>query len=530
MTDENVNPQNVESKAGGHTKMYGVCENKCFVEVSPKTDTDAVADRVDTLEDKVSTIETEQDTQDNAINANTQGRITGVETTIDNEMKLHVKLTRQSGNPLEGIATIPNLGGINFVNELPSNPVPGSVYGIIPKYGVGWKNIELLNYYLENEIPDDTIYSIIYDKSKASDSYGCLEYADFCEGFEPMTGGNGNADEGDWKEGNTTLFDKIEVGYFDLPPNTGSNWLSAHTIWTKVNKNNVSFKSFYNFTKIPKIYQKIESLDSNRKKLSISLAPFSGATLHPSFVVDGVEKPYTYIGRNLGYGVYSGGEPYWLTSYADGSPTVSLTRAKFRELAQRNDNCNITSYYDRDLVNKLYLFAFKDWNSQKALGAGVTRASSVHNTGGTAGKSWMYGTTDNSEQMSFLGLEDWWGNIYQFIDDYVLYNGTIYAGTNSNPTDNTTGKTAIGSFVGSSEAYPLRCKFGLNDTFISEASGGSATAGICDYQYWNNSGTYIAHAGGGWDYGSLAGAFCLCSNYSVSYSHSTLGARLTYKP
>lgn len=34
-----------------HTKMYGICENKCFVEVSPKTDTDAVKDRVDSLED-----------------------------------------------------------------------------------------------------------------------------------------------------------------------------------------------------------------------------------------------------------------------------------------------------------------------------------------------------------------------------------------------------------------------------------------------------------------------------------------------
>lgn len=31
--------------------MYGICENKCFVEVSPKTDTDAVKDRVDRLED-----------------------------------------------------------------------------------------------------------------------------------------------------------------------------------------------------------------------------------------------------------------------------------------------------------------------------------------------------------------------------------------------------------------------------------------------------------------------------------------------
>lgn len=49
MTDENINP-NAE---GGHTEMYGICENKCFVPVSPKTDTDAVKNRVTALETKI---------------------------------------------------------------------------------------------------------------------------------------------------------------------------------------------------------------------------------------------------------------------------------------------------------------------------------------------------------------------------------------------------------------------------------------------------------------------------------------------
>lgn len=452
---------------------------------------------------------------------------------LDDDMNLKVELTKGDGSKQSGSMPFPDINSIELVTTLPAEPQVGKVYGIIPKYGMGYVTLENLQYYIDNSIPDDTIYSIIYDKSKASDTSGCLEYADFCEGFEPMLGGNGNADEGDWKEGNTTIFDKIEVGYYSLPSGTSSNWLNQHTIWNKVNKKNTSFDGLYNFTKIPKIYQKIESLDSNRKKLSISLAPFTGATLHPSFIVDGVEKPYVHIGRTLGY--LSGfqqatGKYTWLYSQAGYNPTASQKRATFRETAQNNDNCNITSYYDRDLINKLYLFAFKDFNSQKALGVGYTSGSSAKPTGGTAGKSWMYGTTDDSEQMSFLGLEDWWGNLYQWIDDYVLYHSTIYVGTNSNPTDDTSGKTAIGQFAGSSGAYPLKAKFGLNDTFISEASGGSNTTGMCDYQYWNNSGTYIASAGGYWDLGSGAGAFYLGSNYSVSFSFSFIGARLTYKP
>lgn len=446
---------------------------------------------------------------------------------LDDDMNLKVELTKGNGSKQSGSMLFPDINSIELVTTLPAKPESGKVYGIIPKYGMGYVTLENLQYYIDNSIPDDTIYSIIYDKSKASDTSGCLEYADFCEGFEPMLGGNGNADEGDWKEGKTTLFDKIEIGYFNE-----TNYKIGDT-WTKVNKNSVSFNGRFNFTKIPKIYQKIESLDSNRKKLSISLAPFTGATLHPSFIVDGVEKPYVHIGRTLGY--LSGfqqatGKYNWLWSQAGYNPTADQKRATFREAAQNNDNCNITSYYDRDLINKLYLFAFKDFNSQKALGVGYTGGSSAKPTGGTAGKSWMYGTTNDDEQISFLGLEDWWGNLYQWIDDYVLYNGTIYVGTNSNPTDDTSGKTAIEQFGGSSGQYPLKAKFDLNDTFISEASGGSATAGMCDYQYWKNSGTHIAYAGGNWNYGSKAGAFCLNSGDSVSNSLSSVGARLTYKP
>lgn len=456
--------------------------------------------------------------------------ITEINSEVDSEKNFKIVLTRKNKSLVETKIKISDLGSVNLVEKLPSNPVSGTVYAVIPTYGKGYIDVTDLKYYMDNEIPDTTIYSIIYDKSKASNSYGCLEYADFCEGFEPMIGGNGNADEGDWKQGNTTLFDKIEVGYFNNGASVGYiNKIGD--VWTKVSKSNISFNGYYNFTKIPKIYQKVESLDSNRKKLSISLAPFDGATIHPSFIRDGVEKPYVYIARTLGTELTDGASGSQLSSEANKSP-INLDRSAFRSYAKytKTDGTNITSYHDRDLVNKFYLFGFKDWNSQKALGAGVTSTSAKVNTGGTAGKSWMYGTTDDSEQISFLGLEDWWGNLSQWLDDYWLTGGTIYVGTNSTPTDNTSGKTAIGSFAGSTGNYPLKAKFGLNDTFISEASGGSSGTGMCDNQSWNNSGTNIACAGGSFSDRLNAGAFCLYSNYSSSYGGSLIGARLTYKP
>lgn len=57
-----------------HEKVFGICENKCLVEVSPKSDTDAVGNRVGTLETKntqhesrISAIESKNTRQDTAI-------------------------------------------------------------------------------------------------------------------------------------------------------------------------------------------------------------------------------------------------------------------------------------------------------------------------------------------------------------------------------------------------------------------------------------------------------------------------------
>ena len=364
------------------------------------------------------------------------------------------------------------------------------------------------------------VYSIIYDKSLASDPEACLTYAGLCEGFTPMcNAGDSNCDEGSWAEGNGTIFDAIEVGYLN------------NSTWTKFNKSSVTGSSSYDcFTRIPKVYQKVTDIsdakDNSKVQLDLSLEPFNGASLHPSFVRSGTELNHLYIGRYLGDEYVADS----LYSISGQMPTTNFYRHMFRDCARdRGTSYSLLKYYDWDLVNKLYLLAFKNFDSQTALGPGNTHSFSVINTGGTDGKSWMCSTSmTGSGSMCFLGIEDWWGNCSQVLDDFYGTGGSYYVGNNTTPTDDTSNKTLlISGFTEYTVGYPLTCKATADGFFLAETYGGSSTKGLCDYHYYNNS-ENIACVGLESYSNTGSGAFFLGASMGLTYSDGFIGARLTY--
>ena len=350
----------------------------------------------------------------------------------------------------------------------------------------------------------EPVYSIIYDKSLASDPAGCLTYAGLCEGFTPMSGGSGNADEGSWAEGNETIFDAIKVGYID----NGNTFV-------EMNKSAVAGNTAYNcFTRIPKIYQRVTDIsdagDNSKVKLDLSLKPFSGATLHPAFIMDGVEFSYKDIGRYLGTVSSS---KLTSKSVSNGYPQVSKTMEEFRTYATANgSNYGLLSYYDWDLVNKFILLGFKSFDTKNVIGygqsTGSTTGTSTANISKTNGKSWMYGMTGDHNYLSVLGIEDWWGNCSQLIDN--LRTGSsggkyyLYVSSSSSPSDSTSDKSILCERFKGDSTYPLTCRAGLNDFFIGESGGGSYNTGMCTTQSY---GSYGPIHVGGTRYQSLRGAF-----------------------
>ena len=65
---------------------------------------------------------------------------------------------------------------------------------------------------------------------------------------------------------------------------------------------------------------------------------------------------------------------------------------------------------------------YKNLNSQVALGQGYTGVSRKSNTGVTNSNTFCYGTQDGTTHIKFLGIEDFWGNVYGWLDG--IYSDT----------------------------------------------------------------------------------------------------------
>lgn len=388
-----------------------------------------------------------------------------------------------------------------------------------------------------------TVYGIIYDKSLAADPAGCLTYTGACEGFTPMSGGNGDADEGSWAEGNGTIFDAIQKIRF---PNVND---SVHTLPKHETYTESTYwtSTFDHFTRIPKIYQKVTDLGDSKVKLEISLEQFEGSTLHPAFVMDGTEYDYKDIGRFLGV-TYSSSMEFYGEEYEGmlrsnayvasttynpkTKPSNSSTSASgYTEAASlRGEGYGILSYFDWDLVNKLFLLGFKTFDAKSALGTGE-KSSKVSALGSTILQSWMYGSaTDNTVHVSFLGIEDWWGNVKQWLSNFRVDSTNLYVSHVSLSTGFSPEISDMDVLCAnpSIQGYPLTCRAGLNDFFIAEDSGGSVSTGLCDRQEFK-SGSYYGRVGG-WsnNYGSPFYFLTTGTSLMSSDSDSSSGARLVH--
>lgn len=236
------------------------------------------------------------------------------------------------------------------------------------------------------------------------------------------------------------------------------------------------------------------------------------------------DREKLYIGAYLGWN--SSGK---LRSLSGKTPSHTQTIGTFRTQAQANGaGYDLVSFYPLTLLQCLYLIKYKNLDSQTALGRGyVDGNSSSINTGGTNTKGMFFGETGGQQQMKFLGIEDFWGNLRWWIDGMfsnasrnMLTAFKNFNDTGNNYLDHGQGATAnIGNYMSKPQ--------GTTETgFIAKEVNGSATTYFCDYADLYAS--RLPYFGGSWSYGSAAGAFFLRVAYSDSDSASNLGGRLMY--
>lgn len=276
---------------------------------------------------------------------------------------------------------------------------------------------------------------------------------------------------------------------------------------------------------IPKTYWDFTNTN-NGYELRISKAKFSETSDCYAHKVGGVEKDFIYVGAYLG-----SVEADRLRSKSGVTPTTNITLTNFRSYA---NNVGVGyqqwNWFTLLLLQNLYLLAYKNLNSQSALGYGYANGnSSSHQTGGTNTKGMIFGETDGKQQVCFLGIEDLWGNILQWVDGMFHNNSYQVTVTPDNKTfnDNGSGFKNVGKFV-SNNIYGKFSKVAHTNEggYFPKEFSGSGTTYYCDYG--DSSGGYFARSSGAWNYGLDAGAFYLLVTYSPSSSRLYLGSRLVF--
>ena len=246
-----------------------------------------------------------------------------------------------------------------------------------------------------------------------------------------------------------------------------------------------------------------------------------------------------------------------LSSVSGKAPINYGTRANFRAMAVNRDTGWRQQDYDLvSAVQLLYLVEFANWNSQLMIGNGLTdwgsatwgawndynpiERSGNSNGDGNATANNSAGSGNTGSYMSYRGIENFFGDLWKWVDGLNVefgtgadYTGQAYAcNDDSLPfADNVSaGYTALAgllpgkiSNVSQSGWQRTLCQQGRG--FLPTATGGGDSTYICDY-YYQSTGWRVAMLGGSASSGLLAGVAYWRVYYSSGLRGRAVAGRL----
>ena len=298
--------------------------------------------------------------------------------------------------------------------------------------------------------------------------------------------------------------------------------------------------------RIPKFYVKATNPSTGIYRWWISPAAYTGFEVHPAFVQrGGTERDYIYVGA------YESGDDgaNKLESETGDVITVSQTISTFRTWAENinagDTRWGIMSMWPLSAVRLLYYIEYADANSQTAIGRGVVDAAAKVNTGadGIDANLATNGTgtgtgTDGLTPIAYRGIENFWGNTWQFIDGYEAHDAPNKyriikrdgSGTFRNPFQAGDYETSTATPI-TTDGYQSNIIYEtlLKYLLIPNAVAGSSSTYLCDY-FWAHDATEVNLLlfGGGWGDAVKAGVACLHSNDIASVVLTNVGARLEF--
>jgi hypothetical protein len=226
------------------------------------------------------------------------------------------------------------------------------------------------------------------------------------------------------------------------------------------------------------------------------------------------------------------------------APFANRTRGQFRTQCN-NGVFKQFSWGDLEILQILFYTKYKTLNSQAVLPGYTWRSAWNYADATKPGITYSLGNQDgyitdangNVIANSFLGVENFFGNIWKWVDGINIYNVTgaydVYVCHDpANFADDTstnysllTGTTDFGDADGYITNLLMNSSK-LGSFFPTSITGGSSSEFACDYMWNAAGGLRVLQSGGSLYAGAQAGVACLSADNSSGALTSSIGARL----
>lgn len=325
----------------------------------------------------------------------------------------------------------------------------------------------------------------------------------------------------------------------------------------------------------PKFYYKVVPLQLEpitdgigyhlrKARYYVSDTPKVGFKVHPAFVRNGVEVDKIYLSAYEGSIYDESAGTYLLadeqiadfnadklSSIAYAKPASgleqTLTRANTRKLANnRGNGWQISDVLSVSVTQILFIIEYASFNTQANIGLGVVnKADGEGNeseiTGATTNLGNASGMADGTNglvSVTYRGEENFWGNIWKWIDGLNIECKGIHQAywadhdfqdnIKTSPYKNCGFTLAKSNGYVSAFGYSEDCDF----LFLPSETVGNSSLPVGD-NFWQNhtyDGFLVSCLGSRWNSGSHAGGFYWYVYSWSSYRTRTLGGRLLYVP
>lgn len=211
-----------------------------------------------------------------------------------------------------------------------------------------------------------------------------------------------------------------------------------------------------------------------------------------------------------------------LQSISRANPTVNVSQSDFKaRAAATGTGYSLVKFKHHSILAFLFYAMYGNTNSQAICGVGTyIQGKTTGETDSLGMADTVSGGNGDSGSINFWGLENWWGDIYEFVDN-VSVNNRVWTITED---DGSTRDVQAGDTNG----WISKVNIGDNLDMVPIAVGASNSTGFCDNYYQNSKNDYILvrSSVGTYSDGGVAFAYANHDALDMFLNH---GSRLAFR-